>query len=80
MFVCPVSTGISSYRSISLLKPEDKDLERLKFSHLICNRLDDNDLLFSLQTGFLSGEFVISILQYFLSSTCFKQGSTGCFH
>ena len=62
--VCTVpKTGdlslVSNYRPISLLNSEDKVLERPVFKHLF-NHLRDNNLLSSLQSGFLPGDSTVN--------------------
>ena len=72
--VCPVpKTGdlslVSNYRPISLLNSEDKVLERLVFKHLF-NHLRDNNLLSSLQSGFLPGDSTVNQLTYLYNTFC----------
>ena len=74
--VCPVpKTGdlslslVSNYRPISLLNSEDKVLERLVFKHLL-NHLRDNNLLFSLQSGFLPGDSTVNQLTFLYNTFC----------
>ena len=62
--VCPVpKTGdmsiISNYRPISLLNSESKVFERLVFKYLF-NHFQDNNLLSSLQSGFLPRDSTIN--------------------
>ena len=72
--VCPVpKTGdlslVSSYQPISLLNSEDKVLERLVFKHLF-NHLRDNNLLSSLQSGFLPGDSTVNQLTFLYNTFC----------
>ena len=72
--VCPVpKTGdlslVSNYRPISLLNSEDKVLERLVCKHLF-HHLRDNNLLSSLQSGFLPGDSTVNQLTYLYNTFC----------
>ena len=60
---------VSNYRPISLLNSEDKVLERLVFKHLF-NHLRDNNLLSSLQSGFLPGDSTVNQLTYLYNTFC----------
>ena len=73
-YVCPLPTTgdlslVSNYRPISLLNSEDKVLERLVFKHLF-NHLRDNNLLSSLQSGFLPGDSTVNQLTYLYNTFC----------
>ncbi|MES9994044.1 MAG: reverse transcriptase family protein [Candidatus Thiodiazotropha sp.] len=66
--VCPVpKTGdlskASNYRPISLLNSEAKLFEKLIFKYLF-NHFRDNNLLSSLQSGFLPGDSTVNQLTY----------------
>ena len=78
--VCPVpKTGdlsmVSNYRPISLLNAEDKVFERLIFKYLF-NHLQDNNLLSSLQSGFIPGDSTINQLT-FLYNTFYQALDAG---
>ena len=66
--VCPVPKAgdlsqVSNYRPISLLNSENKVLGRLVFKNLF-NHLRDNNLLSSLQSGFLPGDSTVNQLTF----------------
>ena len=66
--VCPVHKKgdryiPSNYRPISLLNSESKLFERLVFKYLY-NHLRDNNLLSSLQSGFIPGDSTVNQLTY----------------
>ena len=72
--VCPVPKAgdlsqLSSYRPISLLNSENKVLERLVFKYLF-NHLRDNNLLSSLQSGFLPGDSTVNQLTFLYNTFC----------
>ena len=72
--VCPVPkkgnlTDVTYYRPISLLNSEDKVLERLVFKHLF-NHLRGNNLLSSLQSGFLPGDSTVNQLTLLYNIFC----------
>ena len=60
---------VSSYRPISLLNSENKVLERLVFKYLF-NKLRDNNLLCSLQSGFLPGDSTVNQLSFLYITSC----------
>ncbi|MCG8049353.1 MAG: reverse transcriptase domain-containing protein [Candidatus Thiodiazotropha endolucinida] len=72
--VCPVPKKgdpslVSNYRPISLLNSEDKLLEKLIFKYLY-NHLRDNQLLSSLQSGFIPGDSTVNQLTYIYNMFC----------
>ena len=72
--VCPIPkkghlSNVSNYRPISLLNSEDKVLERLVFKYLF-NHLRDNNLLSSLQSGFLPGDSTVNQLTFLYNTFC----------
>lgn len=72
--VCPVPkkgdmTSISNFRPISLLNSLSKVLERLVFKYLY-NHLNDNDLISSLQSGFIPGDSTINQLTFLYNTFC----------
>ena len=72
--VCPVPkkgdlSTVSNYRPISLLNAENKVFERLVFKYLF-NHLQDNNLLSSLQSGFIPGDSTINQLTYLYNTFC----------
>ena len=54
---------VSNHRPITLLNSEDKVFDKLIFKHLY-NHLRDNDLLSSLQSGFIPGDSTVNQLIY----------------
>ena len=52
-----------NYRPITLLNSEDKVFERLVFKYLY-NHLRDNNILTSLQSGFIPGDSTVNQLTY----------------
>ena len=58
-----------NYRTILLLNSESKLFERLVFKYLY-NRLRDNNLLSSLQSGFIPGDSTVNQLTYFYDIFC----------
>ena len=75
--VCPVPkkgdlSMMSSYRPISLLNAEHKVFERLIFKYLF-NHLQDNNLLSSLQSGFIPGDSTINQLTFLYYNNTFCQ-------
>ena len=79
--VCPVPKKgdnlsiVSNYRPISLLNSENKLFERLVFKYLF-NHLRDNNLLSSLQSGFIPGDSSVNQLT-FLYNTFSKAVDSG---
>ena len=72
--VCPVpKTGdlstVSNYRPISLLNSEAKLFEKLIFKYLF-NHFRDNNLLSSLQSGFIPGDFTVNQHTYLYNTFC----------
>ena len=72
--LCPVPKKgdlsiVSNYRPISLLNSEDKFIERLIFKHLY-NHLRDNNILSSLQSGFIPGDSTVNQLTYLYNVFC----------
>ena len=72
--VCPVlkkgdTSIVSNYRPISLLNSESKVFERLVFKYL-CNHLQDNNLLSSLQSGFIPGDSTTNQLTFLYNTFC----------
>ena len=66
--ICPIHKKddpplVSNYRPISLLNSEDKVFERLIFKHLY-NHLRDNNVLSSLQSGFIQGDSTVNQLTF----------------
>ena len=66
---------VSNHCPISLLNAEDKVFEMLIFQYLF-NHLQDNNLLSSLQSGFISGDSTISQLT-FLYNTFYQALDAG---
>ena len=60
---------VSNYRPISLLNAEDKVFERL-ISKYLFNHLPDNNLLSSLQPGFIPGDSTINQLTFLYNTFC----------
>ena len=72
--VCPIlKKGYrsipSNYRPISLLNSESKLFKRLVFKYLY-NHLRDNNLLSSLQSGFIPGDSTVNQLTYLYNTFC----------
>ena len=72
--VCPVpkkdnESQLSNYRPISLLNSEDKVFERLIFKHLF-NHLRDNNVLTSMQSGFIPGDSTVNQLTFLYNTFC----------
>ena len=72
--VCPVPkkgdlSMVSNYRPISLLNAEDKVFKRLIFKYLF-NHLQHNNLLSSLQSGFIPGDSTINQLAFLYNTFC----------
>ena len=72
--VCPVPKKgdlsiVSNYRPISLLNSECKVFERLVFKYLF-NHLQYNNLLTSLQSGFIPGDSTVNQLTYLYNTFC----------
>ena len=60
---------ISNHRPISLLNYEGKVFERLVFKHLF-NHLQNNNILSSLQSGFIPGDSTVNQLAYLYHTFC----------
>ena len=60
---------LSNYRPISLLNSENKLFERLVFKHLY-NHLHRNNLLTSLQSGFIPENSTVNQLTYLYNTFC----------
>ena len=60
---------VNNYRPISLLNSEDKVFERLIFKHLY-NHLRDNNVLSSLQSGFIQGDSTVKQLIFLYNTFC----------
>ena len=60
---------VSNYRPISLLNSESKLFERLVFKYLF-NHLQDNNLLSSLQSGFIPGDSTVNQLTFLYNTFC----------
>ena len=60
---------VSNYRPISLLNADDKLLERLMFKYLF-NHLRYNNLLSSLQSGFIPGDSTVNQLTFLYNKFC----------
>ena len=60
---------VNNYRPISLLSSEAKVFERLIFKHLY-NHTRDNNLLTSLQSGFIPGDSTINQLTFLYNTFC----------
>ena len=60
---------VSNYRPISLLHAEDKVFERLIFKYFF-NQLQDNNLLSSLQSGFIPGDSTLNQLTFLYNTFC----------
>ena len=72
--VCPIPKKgdlslVSNHRPISLLNSEDKLFERLVFKYLF-NHLRDNNLLSSLQSGFIPGDSSVNQLTFLYNTFC----------
>ena len=72
--VCPVPkkgdlSSVSNHRPISLLNAEAKVFERLVFKYLF-NHLRDNNLLSSLQSGFIPGDSTVNQLTFLYNTFC----------
>ena len=72
--ICPIHKKddpslVSNYRPISLLNSEDKVFERLIFKHLY-NHLRDNNVLSSLQSGFIQGDSTVNQLTFLYNTFC----------
>ena len=64
-----LNCGASNYRPISLLNAEGKVFERLVFKHLF-NHLQNNNILSSLQSGFIPGDSTVNQLMYLNHTFC----------
>ena len=60
---------VSNYRPMSLLNAESKVFERIVFKYLF-NHLQDNKLLYSLESGFMPGDSTINQLTYLYNTFC----------
>ena len=60
---------VSNYRPISLLNSDAKLFERLVFKHLF-NHLQGNNMLSSLQSGFIPGDSTVNQLTYLYHTFC----------
>ena len=60
---------VSNHRPISRLNSEDKLFERLVFKYLF-NHLRDNNLLSSLQSGFIPGDSSVNQLTFLYNTFC----------
>ena len=60
---------LSNYRPISLLNTAGKVFERLVFKHLF-NHFRDNNILTSLQSGFIPGDSTVNQLTYLYNTFC----------
>ena len=60
---------LTNYRPISLLNSEAKVLERLVFKYFF-NHLRDNNLLTSLQSGFIPGDSTVNQLTFLYNTFC----------
>ncbi|MES9991692.1 MAG: reverse transcriptase domain-containing protein, partial [Candidatus Thiodiazotropha sp.] len=72
--VCPVPKSgdlskVSNHRPISLLNSEAKVFEKLIFKYLF-NHFRDNNLLTSLQSGFIPGDSTVNQLTYLYNTFC----------
>ena len=72
--VCPTpkkgdTSLLTNYRPISLLNSEAKVLERLVFKYFF-NHLRDNNLLTSLQSGFIPGDSTVNQLTFLYHTFC----------
>ena len=65
----PTVSLITNYRPISLLTSEDKLFERLVFKHLYSD-LQTNNLLSSLQSGFVPGDSAENQLTFLYNTFC----------
>ena len=75
-YVCPIPKKgdlslVSNHRPISLLISEDKLFERLVFKYMyLFNHLRDNNLLSSLQSGFIPGDSSVNQLTFLYNTFC----------
>ena len=60
---------VTNYRPISLLNSESKLFKRLVFKHLF-NHLQGNNLLTSLQSGFIPGDSTVNQLTFLYNTFC----------
>ena len=69
----------SNYRPATLLNSEDKVFKRLVFQYLY-NHLTDNNILTSLQSGFMPGDSTLNQLTYLYNTICqaLDQGREVC--
>lgn len=72
--VCPIHKGgdrsiPSNYRPVSLLCNPEKSFERVVFKHFY-NHLHSNNILTSLQSGFIPGDSTVNQLTYLYNTFC----------
>ena len=72
--VCPIPksgdrSALSNHRPVSLLCTIEKSFERAVFKH-IYNHLHDNNILTSLQSGFIPGDSTVNQLAYLYNAFC----------
>ena len=72
--VCPIHKGGdpvlgTNYRPVSLLNTLDKTFERCSLKS-IYNHFRDNDILSTLQSGFISGDSTVNQLTYLYDTFC----------
>ena len=74
-----VPDSYKDYRPATLLNSEDKVFERLVFQYLY-NHLTDNNILTSLQSGFMPGDSTLNQLTYLYNTNCqaLDQGREVC--
>ena len=60
---------VTNHRPVSLLNVESKVFERLVFKHLY-NHLRDNNILTSLQSGFIPGDSTVNQLTFLYNTFC----------
>ena len=60
---------VSNHRPISLLKSESKVFERLVFKHVF-NHLQNNNMLSTLQSGFIPGDSIVNQLTFLYHTFC----------
>lgn len=64
-----VRSALSKYRPISLLCALEKTIERLVFKHF-CYHLNHNNILTSLQSGFIPGDSTVNQLTFLYNTFC----------
>ena len=72
--VCPIHKSgdrsvPSNYRPVSLLRTPEKSFERAVFKHFY-NHLHNNNILTSLQSGFIPGDSTVNQLTYLYNTFC----------